>query len=38
MFKKLYFIQHPGIMGWEMRKLTRKQADALRTAGYIVER
>lgn len=38
MFKKMYFVQRPGIMGWEMWKLTRKQAEALRAQGYIVER
>ena len=37
MIKKLYFVQAPGIMGWEQRKLTAKQAEALRQAGYIVE-
>lgn len=38
MFKKLYFIQYPGIMGWEMRRLTQKQVEALRAQGYVVER
>ena len=38
MFKKNYSIQAPGIMAWEQRKLTKKQAEALRKAGYTVER
>ena len=39
MFKKhIYFVEVPGIMGCEMRKLTERQAEALRQKGYTVTR
>ena len=37
MNKKLYFVQYPGIMGYTKMKLTAKEAENLRNAGYTVE-
>lgn len=34
--KRLYIIQYPGIMGYEIKRLTGKQAEALRAEGYTV--
>ena len=38
MFKKNYNVQAPGIMAWQMMRLTVKQAEQLRKQGYTVER
>lgn len=35
--KRMYYVQAPGVISWEYRKLTRKQANELRKNGYIVE-
>ena len=36
--KTLYFIQRPGVMSWESKKLTERQAEELRKQGYTVSR
>ena len=38
MFKKLYFVQYPGIMGYISKKLTVKQVEELRNQGCTVTR
>ena len=36
MFKTNYYVAAPGIMMYEVRKLTEKQAEQLRKQGYTV--
>ena len=38
MIRKTYIVQRPGVMNWEAKKLTKKEAENLRAAGYIVEK
>ena len=38
MRKELYFIEAPGVMGGELKKLTERQAEELRKQGYTVSK
>ena len=38
MRKELYFIEAPGVMGGESKKLTERQAEELRKQGYTVSK
>lgn len=35
--KRTYYVQAPGIVSWEVKRLTQKQVNELRKNGYIVE-
>ena len=37
MFKKMYYVQAPGVMAGTMQKLTKKEVETLRNQGYTVE-
>lgn len=37
MFRKSYHVTAPGIAWGKVQKLTKKQAEALRAKGYMVE-